>query len=86
MGRSPPSRRRPAIERFQNVLGGGAYLAFHGTSCDDDAELILADGTSCGPIPISGTAGSCSPDVVSVGLDGTLDLRSCTLSAWPQAF
>jgi hypothetical protein len=89
---SPPPcwlATRPEIDRFQIVLDGGAYLAFHRTSCDDYAELILPDGTSCGPIPISGTDGTCSPDVVSVGLDGTLttlDLRSCTLSAWDQAF
>ena len=89
---SPPPcwlASRPDVERFQIVLSGGAYLAVHGTSCDDYADLILPDGTSCGPIPISGTDGSCSADAVSVGLDGTLttlDVRSCTLSAWPQAF
>jgi len=100
---SPPPcwlAERPDVGSFQIVLGGQAYLAYHSLPatpgnptpqpqpCDRYAELILADGTSCGFIPVTGTSG-CLPGTVSVGLDGTLttlDLGSCTASFWPGAF
>jgi hypothetical protein len=95
---SPPPcwlAERPDVGSFQIVLGGQAYLAFHARPplpgspppppCDRYAELILADGTSCGFVPLTGTSG-CSSQTVSVGLDGTLttlDLGSCAASFWP---
>jgi hypothetical protein len=101
-GVSPPPcwlAERPDVSGLQIVLGGKAYLAYHDTSsiyqrdgtasCDRYAELILANGSSCGFIPLSGTDGGCNHSVVNVGLDGTLttlDQRTCTVSAWPGAF
>jgi len=85
---------RPDVSRFQIVLGGRAYLAYHDAlvapmssqACDQYAELVLADGTSCGFVSLSGTD-ECSASTVAVGLDGTLatlDPRTCTASFWPQ--
>jgi hypothetical protein len=49
---------------------------------------VLADGETCGFVPISGATG-CSADTVNVGVDGSLaltDLDSCTIRVWPGAF
>ena len=83
------------VSRYDIVLGGKAYLQYHEVfvspspvSCDRYAELVLADGTSCGFINITGTA-TCGRVTVALGLDGTLsalDQASCTLSFWPRAF
>lgn len=99
---SPPPcwlAERTDVDHLQIVLGGRAYLAYHDVtfryhpdarvSCDQYVELILANGSSCGFIPLPGTDGGCNESVVSVGLDGTLttlDTGSCTVSAWPEAF
>jgi hypothetical protein len=98
---SPPCwlAERPDVAGLQIVLGGKAYLAYHDTSgvyqwdetvsCDRYVELILADGSSCGFIPLPGTDGGCNHSVVSVGLGGTLttlDRTTCTVSAWSGAF
>ena len=98
---SPPCwlAERSDVAALQIVLDGRAYLAYHDTSadhqwdatvsCDRYVELILADGSSCGFIPLSGTDGGCNHSVVSVGLDGTLttlDQTTCTASAWSGAF
>lgn len=95
---SPPPcwlATRLDVDRFQIVLGGQAYLAFkevpdgvRGVDCSTYAEVILPDGTTCGFVPVTGTA-LCSPETVQVGLDGTLtsiDLNFCTTSWWPEAF
>jgi len=90
---------RNDVDHLEILPGGQAYLAYHDAplrirpdatvSCDQFLELILADGSSCGFIPIPGTDGGCNRSVVSVGLDGTLttlDRTTCTASAWPGAF
>ncbi len=84
------------VTHFDIVLGGKAYLLYHDARvnspnqapCDRYAEVVLADGTSCGFINVTGTA-TCSIVTVALGLDGTLsalDQASCTLSFWPRAF
>ena len=84
------------VTHFDIVLGGKAYLLYHQAAvnsspqapCDQYAELVLANGTSCGFIDITGTK-TCSRTTVAVGLDGTLsaiEQASCTISFWPRAF
>jgi hypothetical protein len=89
---SPPRcflARTDDVRRFEVVLGGRGYLLYHeGQPCDRFAEFVLADGETCGFVPISDATG-CSADTVNVGVDGSLaltDLDSCTIRVWPGAF
>jgi hypothetical protein len=49
-------------------------------------DIVLADGTACGPLPATNIAAS---DSFAIGKDGTLiDLKgagNCNLTVFPQA-
>jgi hypothetical protein len=66
------------------VRGGKAYAMITGSTGIPD--IVLADGTACGPLPGTSIAAS---DSFAIGKDGTLiDLKgagNCNLTVFPQA-
>jgi len=85
-------KARSDVWSFQLVHAGQGYAVAHGVftgePCERYLEVVQADGTSCGYVPLVGPA-TCNANSVAIGLDGTLttlDDQTCTTRAWREAF
>jgi hypothetical protein len=86
---------------IQPARGNTAYAVLpmraQGTACDQKAEVLAPNGTSCGSLDFPISSGTCDTFDLRVGLDGTAlqklptsqerdsnpRTRSCTLRFWP---